>query len=125
MKEEFVKTSPVFKFFAYALILVMVTGCGSTKVAPNFNGLSTPDGKPIAHLSTSNIAIHLLIGKEPLAGDASLETTVSDFTAAAQAHGASKVRIVQSSSRAWWFLFFPFTLVFTPVTSNVAGDAIE
>ena len=103
---------------------MIVSGCSSTKVATDFNGLSTTDGKAVGHLSTSNVALHLLIGKKPLMGDASLEKTVSDFTAAAKAQGAKEVRIVQSSSRAWWFLFFPFTLVFTPVTTNVAGDAI-
>lgn len=103
---------------------VFVSGCSSTKVANDFNGLSTPDGKVISHLSTSNLALHLLVGKKPLAGDASLQKTVADFTAAAKAEGAKEVRIVQSSSKAWWFLFFPITLVFTPVSSNVAGEAI-
>lgn len=103
---------------------MLVSGCSSTKVANDLNGLSSPDGKVIAHLNTSNLALHLLVGKEPLAGDASLQKTVSDFTAAAKAQGAKEVRIVQSSSKAWWFVFFPFSLVFTPVTSNVAGEAI-
>ena len=113
------------KHFAVLLaVIVALSGCSSTKVASEWNGMGSPDGKALGHLSTSNVAIHLLIGKKPLAGDASLEKTVSDFTAAAKDQGASKVRIVQSSSRAWWFLFFPFTLVFTPVTTNVAGEAI-
>lgn len=104
--------------------LMIVTGCSSTKMATDFNGLSTPNGGA-KHLSTSNIAIHLMLGKNPVWGNASLEKTVADFTAAAKAEGASKVRIVQSSSQAWWFLLFPFTLLVTPVTSNVAGDAIS
>ena len=113
------------KFLAVMLTAVVaLSGCSSTKVAKDFNGMSSPDGQVIGHLSTSNVALHLLIGKKPLAGDASLAQTVSDFTAAAKAEGASKVRIVQSSGRAWWFIFFPFTLIITPVTSNVAGEAI-
>lgn len=116
----------ITKAISLSLVLIMsMTGCGSTKYARDLNDLSTPDGDVISHLSTSNIAIHLLVGKKPLAGDASLEKTVSDFTAAARAEGASKVRIVQSSSRAWWFVFFPFSLLFTPVTSNVAGEAVR
>lgn len=106
-------------------VVVFLTGCSSTKQASNLNGLSSPDGQVISHLSTSNIALHLLVGKKPLAGDASLAQTVADFTSAAKAQGASKVRIVQSNSRAWWFIFFPFTLLLTPVTSNVAGEAIK
>lgn len=112
-------------FAALLAVVVALSGCSSTKVAKDFNGLSSADGQPIAHLSTSNVALHLLIGKKALAGDASLPATVSDFTAAAKAHNASKVRIVQSSSRAWWFIFFPFSLVITPVTSNVAGEALS
>lgn len=114
------------KFLSVMLaVAFFVTGCSSTKVAKDFNGLSTPGGQPIAHVSTSNLAIHFLIGRQPLVGDASLEKTVGDFTAAAKANGATKVNIVQSSSRAWWFLFFPVTVFVTPVTSNVAGDAIS
>ncbi len=118
------KKSPVFKFFTFLALAVYAAGCSSTTVARDLNGMTSPDGQPIAHLSTSNTALHLLIGKKPLLGDASLEKTVSDFTAAAKSHNATKVRIVQSSRRNWWFLFFPFTLLFTPVTSNVAGEAI-
>ena len=106
-------------------VVVVLSGCSSTKVANEWNGVGSPDGKVLGHLSTSNVALHLLVGKKPLAGDASLQQTVSDFTAAAKAQGASNVRIVQSSSRAWWFIFFPFTLVITPVTSNVAGEALS
>ena len=110
--------------FAVLMLGVYAAGCSSTTVARDFHDLSSPDGKPIAHLSTSNMAIHLLVGKKPLMGNASLEQTLSDFTAAAKAQDATKVRIVQSSRRNWWFLFFPFTLLVTPVTSNVAGEAI-
>ena len=110
---------------AWLLIAVLVfSGCGSTSQARNFNGLPTADGKAISHLSSSNIAIHIL-GTKPVWGDATLEKTVADFTAEAKAAGASKVNIVQSTQMKWWFLFFPFTLVVTPVTSNVAGDAIQ
>lgn len=120
MKTSSFKTAALF-----LAVVVALSGCSSTKVAKDFNGLSTPDGQAISHLNTSNMALHLLMGKKPLAGDASIEMTVADFTAAAKAQGASKVRIVQSSSRSWWFLLFPFTLLVTPVTSNVAGDALQ
>ena len=119
------RNSLSLKFFAATLAVLHLTGCSSTKVANDFNGLPTADGAPVAHLSTSNIAVHLFVGREPLWGDASLQRTVSDFTAAAKAQGASKVNIVQSTSRAWWFIFFPFSLLVTPVTSNVSGEAIQ
>ena len=103
--------------------LTMFSGCSTTTVAKDFNNLGTPDGKAV-HVSTSNIALHLLMSK-PLAGDASLEKTVADFTAASKTEGASKVRIVQSNCTKLWFLLPPITFVITPVLSNVAGDAIS
>ena len=103
---------------------VALSGCSTTKVAKDWNGVGSPDGTPLAHVSTSNVAMHLLMGQNPTWGNASLDKTVSDFTAAAKAQGASKVHIVQSNSTSWWFIFFPFSLLVTPVTSNVAGDAI-
>jgi len=112
------------KTLALLLVLAMFSGCSTTTVAKDFNGMDTPAGKAV-HVSTSNIALHLLMGQKALAGDASLEKTVADFTAEAKKEGASKVRIVQSSSNKLWYLFFPITLVFTPVLSNVAGDAIS
>ena len=113
-----------FKFLALALSFAMLTGCSSTTVARDWNGVGSPDGQVLGHLSTSNVALHLLLGKNPVAGDASLEKTVSDFTAEAKSLNATKVRIVQSSQTKWWFILFPFTLLVTPVTSNVAGEAI-
>lgn len=113
------------RFLALLVSALYLVGCSSTTVARNFNGLDTTEGKPVAHISTSNVALHLMMGKSPLVGDASLEKTLGDFTAAAKQQNASKVHIVQSSKRAWWFLLFPFTLLVTPVTSNVAGEAVE
>ncbi|HBF35255.1 TPA: hypothetical protein DDW35_11910 [Candidatus Sumerlaeota bacterium] len=103
--------------------LLLGVACSSTSTATNFNGLTTPNGKPIAHQSTSNVALHLLFST-PLWGDATLEGTVADFTDAAKQGGAKKVSIVQSSVTTWWFIFPPFTLVLAPVTSNVAGDVL-
>ena len=105
--------------------LLVFSGCSTTSQAKNFNGLTTPDGNAI-HLSTSNVALHLLFGTgKGIWGDASLEKTVSDFTEAAKAEGASKVRIVQSNRRAWWFVYPPISFFLTPVTSNVAGDVVK
>ncbi len=111
------------KALALFMILALFAGCSTTTVAKNFSGMDTPAGKAV-HVSTSNIAIHLLMG-DPLAGDASLEKTVADFTAAAKQEGATKVRIVQSNVNKLWWVFFPISLVLTPVFSNVAGDAIK
>ena len=117
----------VNKFMSLVLCLIIVasvTGCSSTTVARDFNGLSTPAGSA-EHLSTSNIAIHGLFGVKPMWGNATLEKTVSDFTAAAKSNGASKVQIVQSNVTKLWFIFPPISFFVTPVFSNVAGDAVK
>ncbi len=111
------------KMLSAFLALAVLSGCSTTTVAKDFNDLSTPSGKAV-HISTSNMALHFLLGKKPIKGDATLEKTVADFTAAAKKEGASKVSICQSSRTNWWFILFPFSLLVTPVTSNVAGDAI-
>ena len=102
---------------------VFLSGCATTKHAKDFSGLTTPDGEAY-HLNTSKYALHFLFGLYPLIGDASIEQTVADFTTAAKEDGASQVRIVQSDKTNWWFVFPPFTLLLTPVSTNVAGDAI-
>lgn len=116
-------SSKSLKFLALAFSIITLSGCSSTTIAKDWNGVGSPDGQVLGHVSTSNIAIHLL-GKKPLSGDATLETTVSDFTLAAKGLNASKVRIVQSNQFKWWFILPPFSIFITPVTSNVAGEAI-
>ena len=119
------KTSMTAQVLKIALLAgsLLLTGCATTKHAREFNGLTTPDGDAY-HLYTTKIALHFLVGLYPLIGDASIEGTVADFTAAAKEDGASQVRIVQSDKFNWWFVFPPFSLLLTPVSSNVAGDAI-
>lgn len=112
------------KLLAILLILpVLFSACSFSSQAKNFNGLATPDGKPVSHLSTTNVALHVLF-KEPLVGDATLGKTVDDFTMKASAAGAKEVRIVQSKVLSLWFLLPPFTIFITPTITNVAGDTI-
>jgi hypothetical protein len=105
-------------------VILSVASCSSTQIATNFNGFTTPGGRPIAHQSTSNIAINLFV-VQPVIGDASLQATVDDFTSAAKQSKGTKVNIVQSRVSAWWYIFPPFSFVFTPVFSNVAGDVLQ
>jgi len=107
---------------ALVAMVGLVASCTRTKVARNFNGLPGPDGKKVAHLNTTNIAIDLLF--KPLLYDATLDKTVSDMTVEAKAMSASEVRIVQSYSRRMWYVFLPFSLIIHPVVGNVAADAV-
>ena len=117
------------KWLKICSVLMLVTfvlpGCSSVQKASDFNGLSTPAGNAV-HLNTTNIGVHLIFGTgSAVLGNATLEQTMRDFTKAAKAEGASKVRVVQSSRTALWFVFPPFSFIFTPVITNVAGDAIK
>ena len=108
------------------LVLVMgvAAGCSITSKATDFSGLKGLDGDKVTHVNTRNYAVHLFITK-PLFGDATLQNTVKDFTEEAKKTGATKVRIVQSNEYTMWYLLPPLTLLFTPVTVDVAGDAIQ
>jgi hypothetical protein len=108
------------------LVLVMgvAAGCSITSKATDFSGLKGLDGDKVTHINTRNYAVHLFITK-PLFGNATLQNTVKDFTEEAKKTGASKVRIVQSDEWTMWYLLPPLTLIFTPVTVDVAGDAIQ
>ena len=107
------------------LVLVMgvAAGCSISSKATDFSGLKGLDGDKVTHINTRNYAVHLFITK-PLWGDATLQNTVKSFTDEAKKTGASKVRIVQSDEWTMWYLLPPLTLIFTPVTVDVAGDAI-
>ena len=107
---------------ALAVVVCLAAGCSMTNKATDFNGLSTPAGDAM-HVSTTNLAVHVLFTK-PVWGDATLPTTVSDCTREAKAAGASKIRIVQSSTTTYWWILPPFSFVIHPVVGNVAGDAI-
>ncbi len=102
--------------------VALMAGCSTTSTASNFSGLTTPDGGA-KHLSTTNIAVHVL-GAGPVWGDATLEGSVADHTAAAKKGGAGKVRIVQSNVNTYWWLLPPITFIIHPVVTTIAGDAL-
>jgi hypothetical protein len=107
-----------------ALVMGVAAGCSISSKATDFSGLKGLDGDKVTHINTRNYAVHLFITK-PLFGDATLQNTVKEFTEEAKKTGATKVRIVQSDEWTMWYLLPPLTLLFTPVTVDVAGDAIQ
>jgi len=107
---------------ALVAALCVVSGCSMTSSAKDYSGLMIPEGSPKAHVSTTNVAIHVLFSK-PVVGDATLPTVVKDCTAAAKSEGATKIRLVQSNVTTYWWILPPFSFVIHPVVSNAAGDA--
>lgn len=107
------------------LVLVMGVGagCAISNTASDLRGIKGMDGDKLTHINTRNYAIHLFMTK-PLWGDATLNTTVQSFADEAKKHGATKVRIVQSDEATMWYLIPILGFIFTPVATNVAGDAL-
>ncbi|MFG0319900.1 MAG: hypothetical protein ACF8XB_21695 [Planctomycetota bacterium JB042] len=104
--------------------LLAATGCTWQDHATDFNGLTDHDGHKVTHMNQYMLGLNLLI-TQPLYHDSTLETNTALLTAEAKAEGANGVRIVQSDESTWWWVFFPFSLIITPVSSNVAADFVH
>jgi hypothetical protein len=114
------------RYFAMTmLVLVMgvAAGCSISSTASDLRGIKGMDGDKLTHINTRNYAIHLFMTK-PLWGDATLNATVQSFADQAKKAGATKVRIVQSDENTMWYLIPVLGFIFTPVSTNVAGDAL-
>lgn len=105
------------------LIMGVAAGCSISSTASDLRGIKGMDGDKLTHINTRNYAIHLFMTK-PLWGDATLNSTVQSFADEAKKHGATKVRIVQSDENTMWYLIPVLGFIFTPVATNVAGDAL-
>ena len=112
----------LLRFSFLSTLLLVASGCTFTSKADDFNGLPGVEGKPVTHINQSKLSLTFFMGMAQLIGDASLESTVADLTAEAKADGASAVRIVQSEETLHWWWLGPFTILFTPMYTNVAAD---
>ncbi|MDQ6736040.1 MAG: hypothetical protein M3Z35_18325 [Nitrospirota bacterium] len=104
-------------------VIGVATGCSISNVASDPRGVKGVDGDHLTHINTRNFAIHLFMVK-PIWGDATLSNTVQSFADEAKKSGATKVRIVQSDESVMWYFPPLLGFIFTPVYSNVAGDAL-
>ena len=104
-------------------VMGVAAGCSITDTASDLRGIKGVDGDKLTHINTRNYAINLFMSK-PIWGDASLNATVQSFANEAKKAGATKVRIVQSDETYLWWFPPILGFIFTPVASNVAGDAL-
>jgi hypothetical protein len=104
-------------------VMGVAAGCSITDTASDLRGIKGVDGDKLTHINTRNYAINLFVTK-PIWGDASLNATVQSFADEAKKVGATKVRIVQSDETVLWWFPPILGFIFTPVASNVAGDAL-
>lgn len=104
-------------------VMGVAAGCSITDTASDLRGIKGMDGDKLTHINTRNYAINLFMSK-PIVGDATLNATVQSFADEAKKVGATKVRIVQSDTSVMWYLIPVLGFIFTPVYTNVAGDAL-
>ncbi len=112
------------KGIAWIMVCLMLTGCASTSVATNFNGLKYVDGSVPVHINLTKYAIHFGVSL-PMIGDATLDGAVEEFTKEAIKQGTGRVRIVQSDETILWWILPPLSFLFTPRWANVAGDGYK
>jgi hypothetical protein len=105
------------------LFMGVAAGCSISDRAADLRGIKGVDGDRLVHINTRSYAIHFFI-THPMWGDATLNKTVQTFADEALKTGATKVRIVQSDETYMWYFPPILGFIFTPVYSNVAGDAL-
>jgi ABC-type glycerol-3-phosphate transport system substrate-binding protein len=120
VKEETMKYSLMAMLL---LVMGIGAGCAISNTASDLRGIKGVDGDKLTHINTRNFAVNLFVTR-PMWGDASLNSTVQHFADEAKKHGATKVRIVQSDETVMWYFPPILGLIFTPVYSSVAGDAL-
>lgn len=106
----------------FGLLIMMVSGCAFTKVA-DYNGIAPYGGKKAVQVHQTNIDLTLLF-KDPLVGDASLQTTLDQAGEAAKGAGAKEMRTFQAKSSTLWYVLPPISFVVHPVITQVGADGI-
>ncbi|MEM7515692.1 MAG: hypothetical protein AAF368_02040 [Planctomycetota bacterium] len=107
-----------------ALLLALAgatTSCVSHTHATEFNGVDGIRGEAVEYQSTTSIALHGLF-VFPLWGNGKMPKVVDEFTAEAGERGGSRVRIANTSSLTYWFVFPPLSFFIHPVVTTVEGD---
>ena len=100
---------------------ILLMGCSFHTHANQFNGVSGTHGEPVEYQQTNTWALHAL-WIYPLAGDATLENAVNEFSTEAKKRGATRINIEESSSFTYWFILPPFSFFVHPVNATISGN---
>lgn len=104
------------------LLLPLATGCTFLSKCTDYNGLPGQHGKPVEFYSAVAVGMNLVFIL-PIVGDPTPAATLSALTAKVKDDGGSNVRVVSSGTTYLWYVYFPFSLIFTPVITSVSADA--
>ena len=111
-------------FFLTIIFISVVVNCSTTERIKKFNNTSTPMGKPRYYQTTTNVALHFFFGVVPIhnkLGNSSFEQTLEDFTEDATRNKATKVHIIQRETTRYWYNLLPFSIILTPVSTELTG----
>ncbi len=103
------------------LLCFLLTGCFSHTHSTNFNGVKGIRGQSIAYQSTTSYGLKFLFAFNVLGKNKQPEV-IDAFTAEAASRGADRVRITQTSSSTYWYIFPPISFFIHPCVTTVEGD---
>lgn len=103
------------------LLCFLLTGCFSHSHSTRFNGVKGIRGTPIEYQSTSSYGLKFLFAFNIL-GKTKQPDVIDAFTAEAASRGAERVRITQTSSSTYWYIFPPISFFIHPSVTTVEGD---
>ena len=121
---EIYKSSMKSILLCWSLVLILsllLSGCSLHTHADKFNGVAGIRGEPVEYQQTNTWALHAL-WIFPLAGDASIENAVNEFSSEASKRGATSINIEETSSFTYWFILPPFSFFLHPVNATVSGN---
>ncbi|MCB1192580.1 MAG: hypothetical protein H7A23_04990 [Leptospiraceae bacterium] len=103
--------------------ILFFANCTSTSYVKrqNFQNIPTRQGSPKHYQITSKVGLHLF-GIFPLLNDAKFEKTIEEFSKAAKKNGAKRMQIIQKETYKYYLVYFPLSLIFTPVSTEIVGE---
>lgn len=111
---------PLPTLLGLALVSIL-PACVMHSHATEFHGVDGVRGVPIEYQTTTVYGISALF-VFPLYGDTSKTNVISEFSREAAARGSERVRITQTSSSTYWWVFPPISFFIHPVSTTVEGD---
>ena len=104
-------------------LLLFLLNCTTTEFIERktFEDLSSATGEPKYYQTTNKIAIHLF-GVYPVIENAKFDSTLNEFSKAAKKKNATKIQLIQRETYKWYLVYFPVSLVLTPVSTEIVGE---
>jgi len=104
-----------------AVLLFTTSSCVLHGRATDFSGVAGIRGEPVEYQTTTSYSLAFVFVWHAF-GDATLQNTVKEFSAEASERGAQRVRITNTSSSTYWWVFPPISFFVHPVVTTVQGD---